>query len=82
MFDSRCRALTCNLRLSENEEDMEDKLDPSIQYLKKLGPEYINEVFKYSRWIFDLDSNMAFEVCSISESMTNLISIYIVDLHF
>lgn len=49
-------------RLSENELDMEDKLDPSIQYLRKLGPEYIDEIFKYARWIFDVDSGMAFEV--------------------
>jgi hypothetical protein len=86
MFDGRYEALAYNLRLSENEEDLEDKLDPSIQYLKKLGPEYINEVFKYSRWIFDLDSNMAFEVCTISKykrgSMINLVSIFILDLHF
>jgi hypothetical protein len=42
--------------------DMEDKLDPSIQYLRKLGPEYIDQVFNYARWIFDADSDMAFEV--------------------
>jgi hypothetical protein len=86
VFDNRCEALTYNLRLNENKEDLEDKLELSIQYLKKLGPEYINEVFKYSRWIFDLDRNMAFEVCSISEyqrgSLINLISLYILDLYF
>lgn len=41
---------------------MEDKLGPSIQYLQKLGPEYIDQVFTYARWIFDLDSEMAFQV--------------------
>ncbi|KAF9472733.1 hypothetical protein BDN70DRAFT_886627 [Pholiota conissans] len=56
------KALELLKELSASEDDLEDKLSPSIQYLKKLGPEYIGEVFKYSRWIFDLDSNMAFEI--------------------
>jgi hypothetical protein len=43
---------------------MEDKLTPSIQYLQKLGPEYIDQVFSYGRWIFDMDSEIAFQVCS------------------
>jgi len=41
---------------------MEDKLDPSIQYLRKLGSDYVDVVFKYAKWIFDADSNLAFEV--------------------
>lgn len=49
-------------RLSEKETDMRDKLDPSISYLRKLGPEYINQVFESSRWIFEEDRHMAFEV--------------------
>jgi Vam6/Vps39-like protein vacuolar protein sorting-associated protein 39 len=49
-------------RLSEKESDMEDKLSPSIRYLQKLGPENVHQVFESSRWIFDMDSNMAFEV--------------------
>lgn len=51
-----------SIRLSTLEDDMEDKLDPSIQYLQKLGPEYIDEVFRYARWIFDTDKDMAFQV--------------------
>jgi len=49
-------------RLSVNEEDMEDKLWPSIQYLQKLGSEYTDLVFNYSKWMFDVDSEMAFQV--------------------
>ncbi|KIK46552.1 hypothetical protein CY34DRAFT_9566 [Suillus luteus UH-Slu-Lm8-n1] len=41
---------------------MRDKLDPSIFYLRKLGPEYINQVFESSRWIFEEDRHMAFEI--------------------
>jgi Vam6/Vps39-like protein vacuolar protein sorting-associated protein 39 len=43
---------------------MEDKLSPSIHYLQKLGPEHMQQVFESSRWMFDMDSNMAFEVGS------------------
>lgn len=50
------------LRLSDEEEDKEDKLQPSILYLQKLGPEYMDLVFSSSRWMFDVDSNMAFQV--------------------
>jgi len=41
---------------------MEDKLDPSIRYLQKLGPEYIGQIFTSSRWIFNLDPDRAFQV--------------------
>ena len=41
---------------------MEDKLDPSIQYLQKLGPEHIDQIFTSSLWIFNLDSDRAFQV--------------------
>lgn len=43
---------------------MEDKLSPSIHYLQKLGIEHIQQVFELSRWIFNMDSAMAFEVGS------------------
>lgn len=42
--------------------EMEDKLRPSIIYLQKLGPEYLDHIFQYSRWIFDQDVGMGFEV--------------------
>ena len=41
---------------------MEDKLDPSIRYLQKLGPEHIDQIFTSSRWIFNLDPDRAFQV--------------------
>ncbi|KIM35275.1 hypothetical protein M413DRAFT_449849 [Hebeloma cylindrosporum] len=56
------KALDLLKQLSEHEMDMEDKLDPSIQYLRKLGPEYIDQVFNYARWIFEANSDMAFEI--------------------
>lgn len=60
-------------RLSERETDLEDKLDPSIQYLQKLGPEHLDQILESSRWIFDQDPNMAFQVsvlpCKIDEAL-------------
>lgn len=56
------KALNLLHQLSEKETDMRDKLDPSISYLRKLGPEYINQVFESSRWIFEEDRHMAFEI--------------------
>lgn len=35
---------------------------PSINYLQRLGPEYLDLVFTYSRWIFEQDPDIAFEV--------------------
>jgi Vam6/Vps39-like protein vacuolar protein sorting-associated protein 39 len=42
---------------------MRDRLQPSISYLQRLGPEYLDQIFTHSRWMFELDPNMAFEVC-------------------
>ena len=49
-------------RLSEKEDDMRDKLGPSISYLQKLGPEYLDQIFESARWVFEQDREMAFEV--------------------
>ncbi|KAF7330251.1 Rab guanyl-nucleotide exchange factor [Mycena venus] len=56
------KALDLLKRLSEQETDMEDKLSPSIYYLQKLGPEHLDEIFASSRWIFEKDSSMAFQI--------------------
>ncbi|KAK0193482.1 vacuolar sorting protein 39 domain 1-domain-containing protein [Armillaria mellea] len=56
------KALGLLKQLSEEEEDMLDKLQPSIFYLQRLGPEYLELIFAASRWIFDADRNMAFEI--------------------
>ncbi|KAF4597180.1 Vacuolar morphoproteinsis protein 6 [Pleurotus pulmonarius] len=56
------KALALLRQLSENEEDMQDKLGPSIAYLQKLGPEHIEHVFAASRWIFEQDRELAFDI--------------------
>ena len=49
-------------RLGEKEPDVKDRLVPSITYLQRLSPDYMDTVFQYSRWIFDENAEMALEV--------------------
>ena len=41
---------------------MDDKLRPSISYLQRLGPEYLDQIFKHSRWVLEQDADLGFEV--------------------
>ena len=53
--------------MSEEEEDIQDKLQPIITYLQKLGPQFLQQIFDASRWVLERDSNMGFEVnCSVN----------------
>lgn len=47
---------------------MKDRLGPSITYLQRLDPEYLDTVFQYSRWILDENAEMALEVSSIRDA--------------
>ena len=49
-------------RLSDKEPDMRDKLMPSVTYLQRLGPEYLDLIFEHSRWVFEHDVDIGFEV--------------------
>jgi hypothetical protein len=51
--------------LSQNETDIREKLQPTVTYLQKLGEEYMDQVFKSARWVFQQDQNIAFEVRSM-----------------
>jgi hypothetical protein len=48
--------------------DVKDRLGPSITYLQRLDPEYLDTVFQYSRWILDENAEMALEVSSIRDA--------------
>jgi hypothetical protein len=50
------------LSLCQKETDVRDNLDPSISYLRKLSPQYINQVFESSRETLEVDCRMALEV--------------------
>lgn len=41
---------------------MKEKLTPSVNYLQRLGPEYLDLIFDHSRWVFEQDVDIAFEV--------------------
>ncbi|KAK7044093.1 Vacuolar morphogenesis protein 6 [Paramarasmius palmivorus] len=56
------KALQLLRQLGEKEQDPELKLEASIDYLKKLGPEYLDQIFEYARWVFEQDSTMALEI--------------------
>ncbi|TFK62037.1 hypothetical protein BDN72DRAFT_933557 [Pluteus cervinus] len=56
------KALELLRQLSDQATDMEEKLMPSIIYLQKLGPEYLNQIFQSSKWLLEQDANMAFNI--------------------
>jgi Vam6/Vps39-like protein vacuolar protein sorting-associated protein 39 len=48
--------------LSAKETDPEDKVEPTITYLQKLGPEYLNLIFEGSKWVLSVDKYRGFQV--------------------
>lgn len=44
---------------------MKDKLGPSITYLQRLGPEYLDTIFQYSKWVLNENSELALEVSGV-----------------
>lgn len=69
---SSCCASACPLRLvsqltrisrmSEDEDDPEDKVEPTVRYLQKLGSDHLDLIFESSEWIFEVDQNAGLEV--------------------
>ncbi|GBE87785.1 Vacuolar morphogenesis protein [Sparassis crispa] len=62
------KALDLLRQLSEKETDTRDKLMPSVTYLQRLGPENMEQIFEYSRWLFDRDSEIALEIFTSEEA--------------
>ncbi|KIK62434.1 hypothetical protein GYMLUDRAFT_41874 [Collybiopsis luxurians FD-317 M1] len=56
------KALDLLRQLGEKEEDIEERLYDSIQYMRKLGPEYEDQVFDSARWVIEQDSTRALEI--------------------
>lgn len=46
---------------------MRDKLMPSVTYLQRLGPEYLDLIFEHSRWVFEHDVDIGFEIFTSEE---------------
>ncbi|CCO30777.1 Vam6/Vps39-like protein Short=hVam6p [Rhizoctonia solani AG-1 IB] len=62
------KALDLLFDLSKEEEDPLDKYMSSIRYLQKLGPEYLDLIFKSARWIFEEKPDMAFDIFTAEEA--------------
>jgi len=45
---------------------MREKLQETVAYLQRFGEGYMAQVFKYARWVFRQDQNIAFEARSTS----------------
>ncbi|KAI0370322.1 hypothetical protein BV20DRAFT_1121321 [Pilatotrama ljubarskyi] len=61
------KALSLLRQLSEKETDIHDKLMPTVSYLQRLGPEHLDQIFEHSRWVFDQDRDIGFEIFTSEE---------------
>ncbi|KAJ1307397.1 hypothetical protein OPQ81_001502 [Rhizoctonia solani] len=61
------KALDLLFDLSKEEGDPLDKYQPSIRYLQKLGPDYLELIFKSARWLFEEKPDMAFDIFTAEE---------------
>ena len=57
-----CELMITTFRLSLEEDDLRDKLEPAIRYLQKLGPEHLELIFKNARWVIDVNHDMGLQV--------------------
>lgn len=68
-------------RLAKEEEDPLDRYPPIIRYLQKLGPDHLNTIFDFSRWIFGEDPSRAVTVSIIADPDVVYKTESCVDLH-
>ncbi|CDO70890.1 hypothetical protein BN946_scf184804.g22 [Trametes cinnabarina] len=61
------KALNLLRQLSEKETDVRDKLMPIVTYLQRLGPEHLDQIFEHSKWVFEQDRDIAFEIFTSEE---------------
>ncbi|SPO24439.1 related to Vam6/Vps39-like protein involved in vacuolar morphogenesis [Ustilago trichophora] len=56
------KALGLLKQFAEDEEDVEEKMRPTIQYLQNLGPEFIDVILETSHWLLEVDAELGMEV--------------------
>lgn len=56
------KALGLLKQFADDEEDVEEKMRPTIQYLQNLGPEFIDVILEASHWLLEVDSELGMEV--------------------
>ncbi|KAG9004579.1 Vacuolar morphogenesis protein 6 [Tulasnella sp. JGI-2019a] len=56
------KALSLLKELSADESDQVEKVDPTVRYLQKLGPQYLPVVFEWSNWVLDASSTEGLKI--------------------
>ncbi|KAK0531875.1 Vacuolar morphogenesis protein 6 [Tilletia horrida] len=67
------KALALLKKLSEKEDDLEDKLGPSIRYLQNLEPSFIDVILQTSHWILDESREMGMEIFTADTGKVGLL---------
>ncbi|PWN20785.1 hypothetical protein BCV69DRAFT_312728 [Microstroma glucosiphilum] len=60
--DMHDRALGLLKKFSEEEDDEEEKVGPTIRYLQGLGPEHIKVILETSKWVLKQDPKRGMEI--------------------
>lgn len=56
------KALGLLKQFADEEDDAEEKIRPTMQYLQNLGPEFIEIILETSHWLLKVDSKLGMEV--------------------
>jgi len=56
------KALKLLRRFGDEEDDVEEKVGPTIRYLQNLGPEYISLILETAHWVLGIDRKMGMEI--------------------
>ncbi|KAH7873389.1 uncharacterized protein C8R40DRAFT_1161652 [Lentinula edodes] len=56
------KALELLRQLGEKEEDLDERVYDSVQYLRKLGPGDLGQVFESARWVIEQNSDRGLEI--------------------
>ncbi|KAJ1026822.1 hypothetical protein NDA16_002119 [Ustilago loliicola] len=56
------KALGLLKQFADDEDDVEEKMRPTIQYLQNLGQEFIDVILETSHWLLKVDSELGMEV--------------------
>ncbi|GEM08903.1 rab guanyl-nucleotide exchange factor [Rhodotorula toruloides] len=60
-------------RMSEDEEDPKEKVEPTVRYLQKLGPTHLAVILDASRWVFKQDVESGLQIfCADFEEVESL----------
>ncbi|KAJ8293712.1 Vam6/Vps39-like protein [Rhodotorula toruloides] len=60
-------------RMSEDEDDPKEKVEPTVRYLQKLGPTHLAVILDASRWVFEQDVASGLQIfCADFEEVESL----------